>query len=69
MLDKPVTTCMGNCCSPSIRSDVYDGVLFVLSVCPRDVLDEILLIESVSEGIPTYSTSFLWLMSDREKRK
>ena len=30
--------------------------LFVLSFFPRDVLDEILdLIESVSEGFPTYS--------------
>ena len=29
---------------------------FVLSVFPRGVLDEILdLIESVSEGVPTYS--------------
>ena len=35
---------------------VYDGVfLCVLSLFPRDVLDEILdLIESVSEGFPTY---------------
>ena len=31
---------------------------FVLSFFPRDVLDEILdLIESVSEGFPTYSYS------------
>ena len=31
-------------------------VSFVLSFFPRDVLDEILdLIESVSEGFPTYS--------------
>ena len=31
-------------------------VLFVLSFFPRDVLDEILdLIESVSDGFPTYS--------------
>ena len=31
--------------------NVYDGVFF-----PRDVLDEILnLIESVSEGFPSYS--------------
>ena len=32
-------------------------VSFVLSFFPRDVLDEILnLIESVSEGFPSYST-------------
>ena len=32
-------------------------VSFVLSFSPRDVLDEILeLIESVSEGYPTYSS-------------
>ena len=31
-------------------------VSFVLSLFPRDVLDEIMdLIESVSEGFPTYS--------------
>ena len=35
---------------------VYDGAFFVMSFFPRDVLDEILdLIESVSEGFPTYS--------------
>ena len=34
-------------------------VSFVLSFFPRDVLDEILnLIESVSEGFPSYSCSF-----------
>ena len=34
----------------------YDGVLFMLSFFPRDVLDEILnSIESVSEDFPTYS--------------
>ena len=37
-----------------MAGDVYDGV-FVLSLFPRDALDEILdLIESVSEGFPTY---------------
>ena len=35
---------------------VYDGVPFVLSFFPRGVLGEILnLIESVSEGFPSYS--------------
>ena len=35
---------------------MYDGVFFLLSFFPRDVLDEILnLTESVSEGFPTYS--------------
>ena len=38
MLDMPVTTCMGNGCSPG---DVFDGVYFVLSFFPRDVWDEI----------------------------
>ena len=34
--------------------------LFVLSFFPRDVLDEILnLIESVSEGFPSYSYSYI----------
>ena len=41
---------MGNSCSHAIAGDVFDGVFF-----PRDVLDEIwTLIESVSEGFPTY---------------
>ena len=40
----------------AVAGGVYDGVFFVLSFFPRDVLDEILdLIESVSEGFPTYS--------------
>ena len=40
----------------AVAYDVNDGVFFVLSFFPRDVLDEILnLIESVSEGFPTYS--------------
>ena len=46
---------MGNCCSPAVAGDVFDGV----DLCcpfPRDVLDEIWdLIESVSEGFPTCS--------------
>ena len=34
---------------------VYDGVFFVLSFIQWDVLDEILdLIQSVSEGFPSY---------------
>ena len=42
----------------AVAGDVFDGVFFfvVLSFFPRDILDEILvLIESVSEGFPTYS--------------
>ena len=40
----------------AVAGGVCDGVFFVLSFFPRDVLDEILdLIESVSEGFPTYS--------------
>ena len=39
----------------AVAGDVFDGVFFVLSLFPRDVLDEIWdLIESVSEGFPTY---------------
>ena len=44
---------MGNSCSPG---EVFDSVFFMLSFFPRDVLDEIWdLIESISEGFPTYS--------------
>ena len=40
----------------AVAGDVFDGVFFVLSFFPRDVLDKIRdLIESVSEGFPTYS--------------
>ena len=40
----------------AVAGGVYDGVFFLLSFFPRDVLGEILdLIESVSEGFPTYS--------------
>ena len=40
----------------AVAGGIYDGVFFVLSFFPRDVLDGILdLIESVSEGFPTYS--------------
>ena len=39
---------------PVPGGDVFDGVFFVLSFFPRDVLDEIwYLIESVSESFPT----------------
>ena len=55
-LDQPVTTCMGNSCSPGCPDDVFDGVFLGLSFFPRDVLDEIWdLIEPVSENFPTYS--------------
>ena len=38
-------------------------VSFVLSFFPRDVLDEILdLIESVSDGFPTYSFRMLFFL-------
>ena len=38
----------------AVVGDVFDGVVFA-AVFPRDVLDEIWdLIESVSEGFPTY---------------
>ena len=41
----------------AVACDVYDDVFFMLPFFPRDVLDEILnLIESVSEGFPTYSS-------------
>ena len=40
------------------KNDVYDGVFLCCFFFPRDVLGEILnLIESVSEGFPTYSCS------------
>ena len=40
----------------AVAGDVFDGVFFVLSFLPLDVLGEIWdLIESVSEGFPTYS--------------
>ena len=56
MLVYPVTTCMGNSCSRGCRWWWLWWCLFVLSVFPRDVLGEIwVLIESVSEGFPTYS--------------
>ena len=40
----------------AVACGVYGGVFFVLSFFPRGVFDEILnLIESVSEGFPSYS--------------
>ena len=40
----------------AVADDVFDGVFFVLSFFPRDVLDEIWdLIESVYEGFPSCS--------------
>ena len=46
---------MGNCCSAGLLSLVLSMMVSFCAV-PRDVLDEILdLIESVSEGFPTYS--------------
>ena len=44
----------------AVAEDVFNGV-FVLSFFPRDVLDEIWdLIESVSEGFPTYFFKIKW---------
>ena len=46
----------------AVACGVYDGVFFVLSFFPRDVLNEILnLIESVSEGFSTFS----WIPKQR----
>ena len=47
---------MGNCCSPGCRLLCLWWCLFVLSLFPGGVLDEILnLIESLSEGFSSYS--------------
>ena len=47
---------MGGGRSPGCRWCCLCWRLFVLSFSPRDVLDDIWdLIESVSDGIPTYS--------------
>ena len=52
-----MTTCLGNCCSPAVACSVY-GDVFCAVIFPGGVLDEILnLIESVSEGFPSYSYS------------
>ena len=54
---------MGNCCSPGCRLWCLWWCLFVLFFFPRGVLDEILnLIESVSEGFPSY---FCWDLHKR----
>ena len=40
----------------AVACNVYDGVFLCCPFSPRGVLDEILnLIESVSEGFPSYS--------------
>ena len=40
---------------PAVAGDVFDGVLFVLSLFPRDVLDETWdLIGTDFDGFPTY---------------
>ena len=40
----------------AVAGDVFDGVYFLLSFSPRDVLDEIWgLIKSLPEDFPTYS--------------
>ena len=40
----------------AVAGDIFDGVFFVLSFFPRDVLDEIWdLFEGVSDGFSTYS--------------
>ena len=45
-------------------------VSFVLSFFPRDVLDEILnLIESVSEGFPSYSSKLNLKIGLKENKK
>ena len=55
MLDWPVAACVGGCCLPGCRL----WCLFVLCFLPRGVLDRILnLIESVSEGFPSYSFTY-----------
>ena len=57
---------MGNCCSPACRLWCLWWCLFVLSFFPRGVLDEILhLIESVSEGFPSYSYRNMDMIRER----
>ena len=51
---------MGNAVHPAVAGDVFNGVFFVLSLFPRDVLNEIWdLIESVSSDFPTYFSTML----------
>ena len=46
---------MGNCFHLAVAGGVYDGVFLYSLFFPQDVLDDILdLIESVSDGFPTY---------------
>ena len=55
MLDYPVRK---TAIHLAVAGDIYDGVLFLLSIFPRDVLDEIWdRIESVAEIFPIYSYS------------
>ena len=51
-----MTTCTEIAVHLAFAYDVFDGVFLCCPFSPRDVLDEIWdLIESVSEGFPTYS--------------
>ena len=55
IFDLPVAACVGDRCSPGCRLWCLWWCLFVLFFFRRGVLDEILnLIESVSEGFPSY---------------
>ena len=68
LLDKPVTICMGNSCSPDCCWWFVWWHLFVLSFFPGDVLDEILdRIETISEGFPSYSC--LYSISEKKRSK
>ena len=60
---------MGNSCSPAWLSLVMSLMAsFCAVVFPRDVLDEIWdLIDSVSEGFPTYSLVFAFLANKPSK--
>ena len=50
-----MTTCMEIAFHLAVAGHVFDVVFFVLSLFPRDVMDEIWdLTESVSDGFPTY---------------
>ena len=50
---------MGIAVHLAVTGDVFDGIFFVLSYFPRDVLDDIWgLIGSVSEGFPTYLITY-----------
>ena len=63
VLDWPVAACVGGCCSPGCRLWCVWWCLFVLSV-----LDGILnLIESVSEGFPSYSSILVTIGKERRQ--